>query len=124
LQVDPDYRTVLAVPMLRAGELLGVLLTYRHAVLPFTDGQICLMETCAAQAAIATENARLLTELQAKNASLTEALEQQTATAEILRVISRSPTNVQPVFDAIAESAGRLCGADYASTIRLDGDMI
>ena len=108
-------------PMLRAGELLGVIIIYRHEVRPFTDSQIALMETFADQAAIAIENARLLTELQTKNADLTEALEQQTATAEILRVISRSPTNMQPVFDAIAESAVRLCSADYGSTMRLEG---
>ncbi len=122
-QVDP-FRTILTVPMLRAGELLGVILIYRHEVRPFTDGQIALLETFADQAAIAIENARLLTELQTKNASLTEALEQQTATAEILRVISRSPTDVQPVFEAITESAMRLCSADYASANRLEGDKI
>ena len=117
-------RTVLAVPMLRTDELLGVVIIYRHEVRPFTDSQIALIETFADQAAIAIENARLLTELQTKNASLTEALEQQTATSEILRVISRSPTDVQPVFEAITESSMRLCGADYASTNRLEGDEI
>ena len=134
VQSEPGYtygvrdvdriRTVLSVPMLRAGELLGVIVIYRQEVRPFTDSQIVLMETFADQAAIAIENARLLTELQAKNADLTEALQQQTATAEILRVISRSPTDVQPVFDAIAESSVRLCEADYASTNRLEGDVI
>ncbi|HKW91815.1 MAG TPA: GAF domain-containing protein [Methylomirabilota bacterium] len=134
VQADPEYtfgarevepsRTTLAIPMLRADELLGVILIYRHEVRPFTDSQIALMETFADQAAIAIENARLLTELRAKNASLTEALEQQTATAEILRVISRSPTDVQPVFEAIAESSVRLCGADYGSTNRLEGDVV
>jgi GAF domain-containing protein/CheY-like chemotaxis protein len=136
VQADPDYaypvsqadatptRTVLAVPMLRADELLGVIIIYRFEVRPFTDGQIALLETFADQAAIAIENARLLSELQAKNADLTEALEQQTATAEILRVISHSPTDVQPVFDAIAESAVRLCSADYGSANRLEGDVI
>src|SRR4029450_1394522 len=98
-QVDP-FRTVLTVPMLRADELLGVILIYRHELRPFTDSQIALLETFADQAAIAIENARLLPELQTKNADLTEALEQQTATSEILRVISSSPTEVQPVFDA------------------------
>src|SRR5262249_34946577 len=121
--VDP-LRTVLAVPMLRAGELLGALIIYRLEVRPFTDSQIALMETFADQAAIAIENARLLTELQAKNADLTEALNQQTATAEILRVISRSPTDVQPVFDAIVESSVRLCGADYGNVGKLEGDII
>jgi two-component system, NtrC family, sensor kinase len=122
-QVDP-IRTVLTVPMLRGGELLGVLLTYRHEVRPFTDGQIALLETFADQAAIAIENARLLTELQAKNADLTDALEQQTATSEILRVISRSPTDVRPTFEAIAASATRLCDAVNGLVIRFDGQLM
>jgi GAF domain-containing protein/DNA-binding response OmpR family regulator len=122
-RVDP-YRTVLAVPMLRAEELLGVILIYRHEVRPFADDQVALMETFADQAAIAIENARLLGELQAKNASLTEALEQQTATSEILSVISSSPTNVQPVFDAIARSAKRLCLALYSLVFRVDGEIV
>src|SRR2546428_2745874 len=104
--------------------LLGAIGCGRGEVRPFTQSQIALMETFADQAAIAIENARLLTELQPKNVDLTEALEQQTATAEILRVISRSPTDVQPVFEAIAESSVRLCGADYGSAIRLEGDVI
>ncbi len=118
--IDPT-RTVLAIPMLRADELLGVITIYRHEVQPFTDSQIALMETFADQAAIAIENARLLTELQTKNASLTEALEQQTATAEILRVISSSPTNIQPVLDVVAENAARLCEATDAAIFRLRG---
>jgi GAF domain-containing protein/CheY-like chemotaxis protein len=122
-QVDP-YRTIVAIPMLRAGELLGVIVIYRHEVRPFTDSQIALMETFADQASIAIENARLLTELQAKNASLTESLEQQTATSEILRVISSSPTNVQPVFEAIVNSAPRLCGANFCILYRFDGELM
>jgi GAF domain-containing protein/CheY-like chemotaxis protein len=134
VQVDPEYtfgaremeptRTTLAIPMLRAGELLGVIIIYRHEVRPFTDGQIALMETFADQAAIAIENARLLTELQAKNASLTEALEQQTATAEILKVISSSPTDVQPVFATIVRSAVQLSGAGRGALYRFDGELL
>jgi GAF domain-containing protein/CheY-like chemotaxis protein len=132
-QIEPDYtygvdvepvRTVLAIPMLRAGELLGVIAIYRHEVRPFNDGQIGLMETFADQAAIGIENARLLNELQGKNASLTEALEQQTATSEILRVISRSPTDVQPVFDAIVSSAQALTAAETSAVFIVSGDRI
>ena len=133
-QADSEYtyrsrdvdaiRTLLSIPMLRANEVLGVITIYRHEVRPFSESQIALMETFADQAAIAIENARLLTELQTKNASLTEALEQQTATAEILRVISRSPTDVQPVFEAIAESSVRLCRADFGGAYKLEGGMI
>ena len=118
------YRTVIAVPMLRAHELLGVILVHRYEVRAFTDGQVALMETFADQAAIAIENARLLTELQTKNADLTVALEQQTATSEILRVISRSPTNVQPVFDTIVQSAVRLCHGLFSALFQYDGELI
>jgi GAF domain-containing protein len=121
--VDP-YRTVLSIPMVRADELLGVIVIYRHEVRPFSDSHVSLMETFADQAAIAIENARLLTELQAKNASLTEALEQQTATAEILRVISSSPTAVQPVFDTIAKSVVRLCNGHLSGVYQLVDGLI
>src|SRR5439155_18898250 len=131
---DPEYtygvnqvdtvRTILAIPILRADELLGVFMIYKPEVRPFTEGQIALMETFADQAAIAIENARLLTELQTKNADLTEALEQQTATAEILRVISSSPTDVQPVFAAIVASAVRLCGGQHGTLYRRYGEMV
>ena len=89
----------------------------------FTSAQLALLRTFADQAAIAIENARLLGELQAKNADLTEALEQQTATSEILRVISSSPTDLQPVLDAVAENAAKLCGADRRGMFRLEDDI-
>jgi GAF domain-containing protein len=122
-RVDP-YRTVLAIPMLRTDELLGVIVIYRHEVRPFTNGQIALMETFADQAAIAIENVRLFKELEARNRDLGEMLEQQTATAEILRVISSSPTDLQPVLGAVVKSAARFCGADDASLFRLDGGSL
>ncbi|HXA98810.1 MAG TPA: GAF domain-containing protein, partial [Candidatus Dormibacteraeota bacterium] len=134
VQSDPEYtyegqhvapyRTVLVIPVLRAQELLGVIIIHRHEVRPFTDGQVALMETFADQAAIAIENARLLSELQARNADLTEALEQQTATSEILRVISRSPTDAQPVFDTIVASAARLCEAEFSAVARFEGGLL
>jgi GAF domain-containing protein/CheY-like chemotaxis protein len=122
-EIDP-IRTVLAIPMLRAGDLLGVIAIYRHEVRPFSGSQIALAETFADQAAIAIENARLLSELQAKNAHLTEALEQQTATSEILRAISSSPTDVQPVFAVVTRSAARLCDAYDASIFQVDSGRL
>src|SRR5262245_47410910 len=132
VSADPEYRvtefqriggfrTVLAVPMLREGVLLGVFGLHRDQVRPFTEKQIQLVATFADQAAIAIENVRLFTELQTKNASLTEALEQQTATAEILKVISTSPTDLQPVLNAVVGSAARFCGAYDAEMFHLDG---
>ena len=97
------FRSSLAVPMLRGEEVVGAIAITRKPAGGFAPAEVALLQTFADQAVIAIENARLLTELQAKNADLTEALEQQTATSEILRVISESPTDVQPVFDTIAE---------------------
>jgi GAF domain-containing protein len=115
-RVDP-YRTVLAVPMFRADELLGVIVIYRHEVRPFTEDQIALMETFADQAAIAIENVRLFNETK-------EALERQTATAEILNVISSSPTDVQPVFETIARNAVALCGSMFSTVFTYDGELM
>ena len=117
-------RSVLATPLLREGVPIGVIYMRRSEVRPFTNKQIELAKAFAAQAVIAIENVHLFTELGARNRELTEALEQQTATSEILRVISSSPTDVQPVFDAIVRSAVRLCDGLYGFVGRFDGEQI
>jgi signal transduction histidine kinase len=124
-------RGSLAVPMLRKGEPIGAIAVWREESGPFADKQIAFLQTFADQAVIAIENVRLFTELQEKNRALTdahaqvsEALEQQTATSEILRVISSSPTDVQPVFDTIVESAAKLCSAEVSNVTRFDGEWV
>ena len=117
-------RAVLAVPMIQEGRPIGVVSISRGSRGPFSDRQIALLQTFADQAVIAIENVRLFTELQARNRDLTTALDTQTATADILRVISSSPTDVQPVFDAVAESAARLCDAIDVTIFRRDGDLL
>ena len=110
-------RTVLYVPMIRNDDIVGVINLYRQEVRPFTDEQIALLENFASQAVIAIENARLFNETR-------EALERQTATAEILKVIASSPDDVQPVFDAIAESARRVIGGHSSLVTRVVGDQL
>ncbi|MEO5509729.1 MAG: GAF domain-containing protein, partial [Longimicrobiales bacterium] len=111
------HRTILAVPLLREDRALGTIVVRRTEVRPFDDKHVALLKTFADQAAIAIENVRLFNETK-------EALERQTATAEILKVISSSPTDVQPVFDAIAASARRLCDGTHGAVLNYDGKMI
>ena len=117
------YRTMLGTPLLREGMPIGVIAIRRTEVQPFTDKQISLLKTFADQAVIAIENIRLFHELQQRNRDLTEALEQQTATSEILRVIASSPTDLQPVFQTILDNAVRLCEAQNGAVFRFDGQL-
>ena len=119
-----DFRSVLAVPMLREGKPIGTINVHKGDPEPFSESQIALLQTFAAQAVIAIENARLFKELEARNTELTTSLDTQTATSDILRVISSSPTDVQPVFDAIAHNARRLCEAGSAQVVTYDGELM
>ena len=110
-------RTALAVPLLREGVAIGAITIRRMELRPFTDEQIALLKTFADQAVIAIENVRLFQEL-------TESLEQQTATSQILGVIASSPTDIQPVLDVVAENAARLCDATDAQIQRVEGEFL
>ena len=110
------------VPLRQKGIVIGALAGRRMEVRPFNQAQIKLLETFADQAVIAIENVRLFKEIQERNTELREALEHQTATAEVLGIISRSPTDVQPVLDAIVESAARVCGIDDVVLRLIEGD--
>jgi len=117
-------RSQVTVPMLRAGEPIGAMTIGWAEPDGFGEQQIALLQTFANQAVIAIENVRLFKELEARNSDLTETLEQQTATAEILRVISSSQTDVQPVFETIAENSLRLCDATFSTVFRFDGELV
>jgi GAF domain-containing protein len=133
--VDPEYRwsewlefsgfrTLLSVPLLRDGVAMGVIALARAQVKPFSDRQVQLVTTFAEQAAIAVQNVRLFEQVQERTRELQESLEYQTATSEVLNVISRSPSDLQPVLDSIVAIAGRLCEAYDAAIVLRDGDWL
>ena len=133
LERDPRYaalldaaraRTMLLVPMLKDGELIGAIVIYTSEVRPFDDKHIDLVVNFARQAVIAIENSRLLKQLRDRTRDLGESFDYQSATGEVLNVISRSPTDTQPVFEAIAESTARLCQAEFCHVYRFDGELI
>ena len=135
-EVDPEYtlttevsriggfHTVLGIPLLREGEPIGVIVLGRSAVRPFNDKQIELATTFADQAVIAIENVRLFEAEQQRSRELRESLEQQTATSDVLRVISSSPIDIQPVFETIGERAEKLCNAEISAVCIVDGELI
>src|SRR5262249_25547759 len=127
---DPEYelkeestaraggvRTILTVPLMREDAPIGVITLQRCAVRPFTEKQIELLETFADQAVIAIENVRLFDEVQTRTKELTESLEQQTATSEVLGVISSSPGEIEPVFNKMLENATRVCNAEFGTML-------
>jgi GAF domain-containing protein len=131
--VDPEYtlsqaislarqHTALGVPLLRENELIGVIVLARQRVELFAEKQIALVTTFADQAVIAIENVRLFDEVQAKTRDLTESLQQQTATSQVLQIISSSPSDLAPVFEKILENATRVCGAEFGSMVLVEGD--
>jgi hypothetical protein len=115
-------RSVIAVPMLKDNEIIGIISIFRQEVRPFTDKQVGLLTNFAAPAVIAIENARLLNELRQRTDDLSESLEQQTATSEVLRVISSSPGRLEPVFEAMLQNATRICEAKFGTMYLREGD--
>jgi GAF domain-containing protein len=115
-------RSFIVVPMLKEGELIGAIGVYQQEVRPFTEKQVALVTNFAAQAVIAIENTRLLNELRQRTDDLTESLEQQTATSEVLRVISSSPGELTPVFQTMLANATRICEANFGFMVRYDGE--
>ena len=134
IKADPEYillapisipfRTTLGVPLMREGKPIGVIALTRNIVRPFAERQIELMKTFADQAVIAIENTRLLNELRQRTDDLSEALDQQTATSEVLGVISSSPGELEPVFQAILENATQICESQFGALYRSEGDGV
>src|SRR5262249_14465095 len=118
------YRAMLGVPLLREGTCIGVMTITRKTPQRFTTKQIELVTTFADQAVIAIENVRLFDEVQARTEELSESLQQQTATADVLKVISRTAFELQPIFDTLVENAVRLCEAERAFLFRFDGKLL
>src|SRR5262249_18333070 len=116
-------RTVLCVPMLKGSELVGTFNLFRQEVRPFNEKEVELVTNFANQAMIAIENARLLKELRQRTDDLSESLEQQTATSEVLRVISSSPGELEPVFRTMLQNAIRVCDAKFGILFRYDGEL-
>src|SRR2546423_11933907 len=121
---DFGFNSTICAPMLSGDKVIGAIVTARRDAQPFTDKQASLIKAFADQAVIAIENARLFNELRQRTTDLTESLAQQTATADVLKVISRSPGELEPVFAAMLENAVRICDAKFGNIYRLDGGLL